>query len=248
MVTTAFWSAVKQAPLLGGGGLTKAVLRKAMPGYGGRLRVASTALPGGGAGFSTMSGLAGLRLCRTSAPLTEARLLWSIEGAVDPLMFPQPERLIWASRRIEIIEKTALAPKLWAVGGYDGPPVRTDPHLNDFEDVSDLLDQLRRGRIMGDESIDAQVATESAHRNQKRLPKPRFTAIVALARSLAAAGVAVAHTGSGICILFRSAAREPRHEALRRLAKLGVQSPHFFDMDTATPLKRLRHQDRKRGW
>jgi L-threonine kinase len=53
----------------------------------------------------------------------------------------------------------------------------------------------------------ARIATESARRNQERLPHPAYAAVCAAARSVRAAGVCVAHSGSLCAVICTSDAQ-----------------------------------------
>lgn len=78
-----------------------------------------------------------------------------------------------------------------------------------------------------DPSLLGQIATVNARIHQRRLPKPRFDALLNVAASFGACGVAVGHGGSGAALIF-----DPRMHALdwsvqgatRALRELGICS------------------------
>ena len=75
-------------------------------------------------------------------PSDLARACVAVEGASDPLMFPAPERLLWASRRAEVLETLPPLPSFDVLGGFFGPNRRTDPRDANFPDISDLMARL----------------------------------------------------------------------------------------------------------
>lgn len=75
-----------------------------------------------------------------------------------------------------------------------------------------LLETLRRAVPAGDVTTIGEVATRSARMNAARHPRPHLDAVIARARSIGAAGVVVAHSGTMIGMLLDD--RDPDH-ALR---------------------------------
>lgn len=192
------------------------------PAPAGRLSLTVGAPLGGGAGASTVSAVAAIRAWadafgHTPGDAEIARACLIAEGAVDPVMFEAPGRLIWASRRAEALGATAPAPRFELVGGFDGPGAPTDPVDDAFADVADLVEALVAARATGDVRAEAEIASESARRNQARNPKPRWSALTEIGREAGALGVAVAHTGSAAALLFApgSDGAEPAAAALR---------------------------------
>lgn len=207
MTATATLRPSPGAPLTGGGALARAAARAAAPGLGGRLAVSCAAAPGVGAGSSTLIGLAALRAAeavRGAAvdPARQAKALLRIEGAVDPLMSPRPGDVLWASRRAAALDIAPPGPRLIVVGGIAGPGRATDPADHDFADIADLWADFVAARRAGDRSALGAIATESARRNQTRRPIPAFGAVSDCAGALGALGVAAAHTGSTLALLF----------------------------------------------
>lgn len=203
---------------------------------GGRLTLSQggRAPLGGGAGLSTLISLTSLRAAAAAvgAVLTaeqEAACCLAVEGASDPLMYADAGRLVWASRLGRILERTAPGARFVAVGGFDGPPVRTRADDNDFPDVADLFQALIDARAAGDAAQEALTATESAKRNQRRNPKPRWRELVALQQATGALGLIVAHTGSAVALLFEPD-RADLHEVSAAMSRIGVSYVREFEV------------------
>jgi uncharacterized protein involved in propanediol utilization len=71
-----------------------------------------------------------------------------------------------------------------------------------------LLARLRAGLGTGDASVVGAVATASAEMNQSFLPKPHFDAIASIGLRTHALGVAAAHSGTVLSLLFAEKAEE----------------------------------------
>lgn len=157
---------------------------------------------GGGAGASTAALVALARLAGSRHSADDlARACVAVEGASDPLMFPAPERLLWASRRAEIIAHLPPLPGLDVIGGFFGPNQRTDPADQAFPDISDLIEPWRAAATARDLATLGQLASLSADRClAHRSPLPDPTA--GLGRRLGALGHVIAHTGSARGLLF----------------------------------------------
>lgn len=157
---------------------------------------------GGGAGASTAALVALARLAGSRhTPEDLARACVAVEGASDPLMFPAPERLLWASRRAEVIAHLPPLPGFDVIGGFFGPNQRTDPDDEAFPDISDLIGPWRAAATARDLATLGQLASLSANRcldHRHRLPDP----VADLARRLGALGHVIAHTGSARGLLF----------------------------------------------
>ncbi|UPH72316.1 propanediol utilization protein [Abyssibius alkaniclasticus] len=166
---------------------------------GAAIAIDANVPPGCGAGISTATLLATLRLLAPglSAEADSAHML-AVEGAVDPLAFaPSPPR-IWASRQAQTLEILPAFPPLVAVGGFDGPGQVTDPADDNFPDMSAAFALLRSPTPANI----GQAARLSAEANQQRNPRPNWAAVQNIARQTGALGIAVAHTGSAISLLF----------------------------------------------
>lgn len=160
----------------------------------------STNVPAGcGAGISTASALASLRLMSPGlTPEVESAHLLAVEGAVDPLAFPASPPRIWASRRAVTLAVLPAFPELIAVGGFDGPGHRTNPDDHDFPDMTEAFTLLHTPTP---QSI-GRAASLSASANQSRNPRPNWAAAQRLMAETGALGIAVAHTGSALSLLF----------------------------------------------
>ena len=170
----------------------------------GVFRLAGGPPPGGGAGASTAARVA-LALCAARAarlpppdPDRLARACLESEGASDPLMYPEPARLLWASREARILARLPAPPRLAVIGGFLGPPRRTDPRDRAFPDIADLA--AAWPAAAASPAGAARLASESA----RRLLALRGEAdpTEALAGRLGALGFALAHTGSARALLF----------------------------------------------
>ncbi|EBA08324.1 hypothetical protein [Sagittula stellata] len=181
--------------------------------------------PGGGAGASTAWLVAGARAVAPHATAEQiARACLSVEGACDPLMFPDPDRLLWASREGRIVERLSAPPRCEVVGGFWGAPTRTDPADHAFPEVDDLVTDWRRAVTEADLGIAAGIATASATRcDALRGPGDPMTG---LARDLKALGVVRAHTGSARGLIFAPGAVPATAEPALREAGL-TQVLHF---------------------
>ena len=156
---------------------------------------------GAGAGASTACLVASARGAGwRGAPEVLARACLGAEGASDPLMFPAPDRLLWASREGRAIEALPPVPPCEMVGGFRGAPIRTDPEDDDFPDIADLVDFWRGAVARGDRAALAGIASESARRcTALRGPEDP---VPALARDLGALGHVRAHTGTARALIF----------------------------------------------
>jgi uncharacterized protein involved in propanediol utilization len=168
---------------------------------------------GGGAGASTAALVALARLAGSRLPPADlARACVSVEGASDPLMFPAPERLLWASRRGETLAELPALPAFEIVGGFHGPNQRTDPLDEGFADISDLVALWSIAATAGDLPALARLASQSADRTTA-LRGPQNDPTAGLARELGALGHVIAHTGSARGLLFAPKAIPPHAPA-----------------------------------
>ena len=151
---------------------------------------------GGGAGMSTAALVAIARDAGVTEGLAEACL--AIEGATDPLMLPAPDAVLWAPRQARVLDSVAPPPRVEVVGGFFGPPLRTDPADLAFPDVSDLVAAWRECPGLAEA---ARIASESARRCTA-LRGPLGDPTEALAEATGALGHARAHTGSARALLF----------------------------------------------
>jgi L-threonine kinase len=123
---------------------------------------------------------------------------------------------LWAIDHVEGRHACQLAPmpSAWWVAVVDsGVPVRTaDVHRTCGGGPSISADTVRRTRWTDPEDV-ARVATESALRNQDRLPHAAFEAALRVSRRVGALGICVAHSGSLCSVICRGRARavDARH-------------------------------------
>jgi uncharacterized protein involved in propanediol utilization len=182
---------------------------RAVAGFARALGLGAVAWPGldcgmpmgAGAGASTACLVASAQaMGQADSPEALARACLDVEGATDPLMYPAPDRLLWASREARVIEALAPPPRCDILGGYLGAACRTDPHDHDFPDIADLVPFWRAAVARGDLAAVAGIATESARRcTALRGPEDPMDA---LARELGALGHARAHTGTARALIF----------------------------------------------
>lgn len=179
---------------------------------------------GGGAGSSTASLVALARLmgARVDAE-TLARACAQAEGASDPLMFAQPETVLFAPRQGVVLDQMPPLPRYQILGGFWGDAQRTDPLDTDFPDIADLIAAWRKAETLGQF---AALASQSAqrctdHRGPADDPTP------ALARDLGALGWLRAHTGSARGLVFAPGGVPPSGAAA--LTEAGFSQVLRFD-------------------
>jgi uncharacterized protein involved in propanediol utilization len=178
---------------------------------------------GAGAGASTACLVAAARaLGFDGPPEMLARACLALEGASDPLMHENPDRLLWASRRAGILRVMPTLPEAEIVGGLWGAPERTDPGDESFSDIADLAELWVDAAARDDLAALAGLATESARRcTALRGPVyPLADPMADLARDLGALGMARAHTGSARALIFAPGKANDTVEATLREAGL----------------------------
>lgn len=155
--------------------------------------------PGLGAGMSTARLVALARFAGWSGSADDlARACLAVEGATDPLMFPKPETMLWASRRAECISTLPDLPDFEVVGGFFGPPHYTDPADEAYPDVSDLVEAWKTGT---DRTQFAALASQSAGRTLA-MRGPASDPTEHLAKELGALGWQISHSGAARGLLF----------------------------------------------
>lgn len=182
-------------------------------GRAGRYRLTATMPPGGGAGASTaalvaLSKAAGGRL----DDLASACI--AVEGACDPLMLRQPDRVLWASRAGHKLRDVAPLPRAEVIGGFWGAPIATDPTDDRFPDISDLVEWLIPPVSL---KTLAKVASLSAQRCSA-LRGPADDPTAELARTLGALGYLRAHTGSARGLIYAPGTVPAQADAVLREA------------------------------
>ena len=221
----------------GGGGLTlhqpkrilsRGQVRRVLAAAGlaprGWLRLSAQMPPGAGAGASTAA-LSALALAAGVAPDQVPRLCLAAEGATDPLMERSPGSLLWAPRRAAPLRRLPAPGPLEMVGGYLGRPVRTDPADRNFAPIDDLVRDWAAGRL-----DPAAAATESALRNRRLREGPGLAPVLEAMRETGAAGIAAAHTGAAVALLFRPGQGAP-DAARAALARAGVTGHVRYALD-----------------
>ncbi len=173
--------------------------------------------PGLGTGASTASLIALARLAGfRGAPDALARACIGAEGASDPLMYPQADRLLWASRLGRVMGHLPPVPKAALVTGFYGPPLSTRASDTDYDDIADLVDRWHRAdRLAGF----AALARESAARCLARRGPPDDPT-AAVAKALGALGWATSHSGAARVLVFPPGAVPVHAEATMREAGL----------------------------
>lgn len=206
-----------------GGIVTPAQARRLLARLGlpppGRVVLRADMPPGGGAGSSTAALVALARLAGFDGPPEAlARACVAVEGATDPLMWPRPQRFLWASRRAEVLDRLPPVPPFDVVGGFFGPLQPTRPADEDFPDIADLV-QAWRGAA-GDLPTLARIATASAARTLAHRAPGTPDPTAALAHQTGALGWITAHTGAARGLIFAPGAAPTDTEARCRAAGL----------------------------
>lgn len=187
----------------GAGRLPLPLLRRFLAGLGlpvrGRFILRPRFPPGSGTGMSTaalmaVAALAGYR----GPPEALARVCVATEGASDPLMFPAPDRLLWASREGRVLGRLPVPPRAHLLAGFWGPPERTQATDGNYDDISDLTAAWAAGP---DLAGCAALASESARRCQARR-RQTGDPTEALALALGALGWARSHSGPARALIF----------------------------------------------
>lgn len=163
----------------------------------GRISVTPDLLPGGGAGMSTAALVALARAVGASEDCI-ATACHAAEGAVDPLMLGRPDAVLWAPRAAQVLTALPPPPVATIIGGFWGPPQRTDAHDMRFPPIDDLITQWTLGP---DLPTAAAIATISAERTTT-LRGPLGDPTAALAAQLGALGWARSHTGPARALIF----------------------------------------------
>ncbi len=187
----------------------------------GRVVLRAEMPAGGGAGVSTAALVAVARLAGWQGPPDLlARACVAVEGATDPLMFARAETLLWASRLSETLAHLPALPAFEVIGGFYGPPKRTNPADSDFPDIADLLPDWTAAALAQDLPALAALASTSARRTLDRRGA-ESDPIWSLAADLGALGSVIAHTGAVRGLIFAPGA-VPK-QARTRLQQAGVR-------------------------
>ncbi|WP_112320801.1 propanediol utilization protein [Oceanibium sediminis] len=190
----------------------------------GRITLNADLRRGGGCGGSTAAIVALARVLGLQGQGALAALCHRLEGASDPLMLDAPGRVLWASRRAEVVAELPPPPPLEVIGGHLGPAERTRPDDRRFADVADLVAELGQGV---DTPELARIASTSALRNAALRRPGWLDPVERVARDSGALGLVAAHTGSACGLLFAPGTGDaPRTAAL--LAEAGLGGPIHF--------------------
>ena len=165
----------------------------------GRVALRLTMPPGGGAGASSAALMALALAAGARGPEAITKAALAVEGATDPLMFPQPERLLWASRQGRVFATMPALPRFQVLGGFLGPGQRTDARDDDFPDIADLVADWPAACANLAEL--ACLISQSARRTLA-LRGPMNDPTEALVARHGALGLVIAHTGSARGLLF----------------------------------------------
>ncbi len=202
----------------------KRLLRSTGKPENGRFVLWSNVPAGAGAGSSTAALLALARAAGIDEDLLPAACL-GIENATDPLMLPEPDRVLWSSREAEVLARYKAPPACEIVGGYFGQPILTDARDSNFPDISDLLPAWQYATDQADLEYVASLATEAARRTTL-LRGPSEDPSSAIVQRLGALGYARAHTGSARAFVFTPGTVPPEAEDL--LARAGIAGAFRF--------------------
>jgi hypothetical protein len=187
----------------GSGRLSLPLLRRFLKDLGlpvtGRFLLRPSFVPGSGTGMSTASLLAVAALAGyRGTAMRLAQGCVAAEGASDPLMFRQPDHLLWASREARLLSVMPPPPQAHLLTGFWGPPEPTRARDNGYADISDLVRAWVRARGLAG---CAALASESAARCQA-LRGPFDDPTAHLARDLGALGWARSHSGPARALIF----------------------------------------------
>ena len=193
----------------------------------GVFTVSSNMQFGAGLGASTASLLAAARTIADFGVQTDAlaKSIVAVEGASDPLMYDAFDRLLWASRKAEILDRFAAPPLFTVLGGMWGARQKTNPNDQNFADISDLLKAWQTATSAKDHAKTAEIATESFRRTSE-LRHGGDDPTLGIARDVKALGVIRAHTGSARGFLFKSDAAA--QSGLNLLAEAGYSGVTTF--------------------
>jgi len=236
MVTPSYKSKVKKAAEL-----TREHLK--LPHLGGTIKIESTIPEAKGYGSSTADCIAAARSIADAVGHTWseeqlAQLVVQAEVASDNFMFSRA--VLFAHREGVVLEDYAqYLPKLEVIGvdtsedsyvdTLEHPPARYS--WRQLQSFRTLTGALRRAIRLGDIRLLGRVATASAVINEHFLPKPRFREVLRAVESVGALGVAVAHSGTVLGVLFdpQDAELDRKSEQLSKgLRRLGVSDVRRF--------------------
>lgn len=205
---------------------------------GGLIRLSSNIPICRGLGSSTSDCVASIRVaaawCHVDPSAeTVAKLAQQAEGSSDSTMFGEQ---VVAFRHCEgtlheyLGERLPLLRALLVESGPASPGVRTDrlqrPYYTaiQIDGFAQLLSKLKEAVQTSDARGIGAVATASATINQSYFPKPHFDAVTQVAEQSGALGVAAAHSGTLLVLLYATEGDSGARisEARARLAGHGL--------------------------
>lgn len=155
---------------------------------------------GQGLGLSTAAHRARFRQVQPDGDLAqEVAYCLAAEGASDPMMFPDPATLLWASRRGEVLDQFPRPPDFDLLCGLWADGQLTDPKDQNFPDISDLV---RDWPTTIGKLADLARATSASARRCLALRGPVNDPSEGLSIQLGALGFQIAHTGSARGMIF----------------------------------------------
>lgn len=185
--------------------------RHGVPG-GGRLILQSGLPEGKGHASSSADLVATVRaIAGATGAAPTLRQVESMLATIEPsdgVMYPGV--VAFAHRQVRLIDRLGALPKLTIVGIDEGGQVdtlafnRRPKHFTPAHkrEYLSLLDEITWGLAAGDLAEVGRVATRSAVLNQRLGPKARLDDVIDLARSVGALGVAAAHSGTILGLMF----------------------------------------------
>jgi uncharacterized protein involved in propanediol utilization len=214
--------------------------------WGGLLKISSNIPLKWGLGSSTSDVTAAIRATvnafgKRLDPREIAHLAVRAETASDSIMFSE-RTVLFAHREGIIIEDFYGPLPEFAVLGFNTdnsgtgidtlsfPPVRySRSQIDLFQPLVRLFRLAIRTQNL---SLIGQVASASAHINQRYLPKPHFDRLKAIVQSVGASGFQVAHSGTVVGIIFdpKDPEKENRIQRTKALiAELGICRTWCFE-------------------
>ncbi|WP_432006742.1 kinase [Streptomyces parvus] len=179
---------------------------------GGTLRL-SGALPEGKGLASSSADLVATARAVASAVGVELppRVIEDVLRRIEPtdgVMYP--EAVAFRHREVRLLDRLGALPPMTIVGIDEGGTVdtlafnRIPKNFTDAErdEYALLLDRIRTAVRAGDAAAIGQVATRSAHLNQRLCRKRTLNAMTALSAEVGGVGVVTAHSGSTIGLLL----------------------------------------------
>ncbi|WP_435257047.1 propanediol utilization protein [Thioclava sp. FR2] len=155
--------------------------------------------PGLGTGMSTASLVAHALLSGFSGSAQELACgTVAAEGASDPLMFDEPDRLLWASREGRVLSRGLPPYRAEVLGGFFGPALPTRAVDQNYDDVSDLVAAWRNSSSLTEQAALSSESARRCHHRRGVSGDPTQQ----LASDLGALGYASSHSGAARALIF----------------------------------------------